>query len=79
MVMEIIELDVTLPYEGRGTLLREIMKRLQGRIRDIHFFPPDSMGLSRVRMEVLADEIPKGIERLRGVRVRLRVMEPKTV
>jgi len=77
--MEIIELDVTLPYEGRGALLREIMKRIHGRIRDIHFFPPDSMGVSRVRMEVLADRVPKGIERLRGVKVELRVMEPKTV
>jgi len=53
--MKIVELDIRVPYESRGRILRRILSKVRGRIRDIHFFPPDSRGISEVRMEVAED------------------------
>ena len=53
--MKIVELDIRVPYESRGRILRHILSKVRGRIRDIHFFPPDSRGISEVRMEVIEE------------------------
>lgn len=65
--MQIVELDIRLPYDGRGKVLRNIVSRVRGRIRDIHFFPPNVQGISEIRMEVEAENIRKLIKELRNV------------
>ena len=51
--MKIVELDIRVPYESRGRILRRILSKVKGRIRDIHFLPPDATGMSEVRMELV--------------------------
>ncbi len=50
--MQIVELDFKIPYEERGKILRKIVDRVRGKIRDIHFFPPTCSGVSEIKIEV---------------------------
>jgi hypothetical protein len=65
--MQILEVDIRLPYRERGSVLRRLLSKVAGRIRDIHFLPPDATGMSEVKMEVLggkelAQELKKMIK-----------------
>ena len=65
--MQILEVDIRLPYRERGSVLRRLLSKVAGRIRDIHFHPPDATGMSEVKMEVLggkelAQELKKMIK-----------------
>ena len=53
--MQIVEVEIKLPYRDKGATLSKILDKVRGRIRDIHFLPPDATGISEVRMEVLED------------------------
>ncbi len=63
--MQIVEIDINLPYEGRGKILKSILERAKGRVRDIHFFPPNAEGLSEVRLELLVSDAQRLIKELR--------------
>lgn len=65
--MQILEVDIRLPYREKGSVLRRLLSTVGGRIRDIHFLPPDATGIAEVRMEVfggkeLARELSKMIK-----------------
>jgi len=51
--MKIVEVKIKLPYQEKGAILSRILSRVRGRIKDIHFLPPDATGMSEIRMEVL--------------------------
>ena len=51
--MQILEVDIKLPYRERGSVLSRLLSRVSGRIRDIHFLPPDATGMSEVRLELV--------------------------
>ncbi|WP_456420600.1 hypothetical protein [Thermococcus sp.] len=51
--MQIVEVEIKLPYREKGAILSRILSRVRGRIKDIHFLPPDATGMSEIRMEVL--------------------------
>ena len=51
--MKIVEVEIKLPYREKGAILSRILSRVRGRIKDIHFLPPDATGMSEIRMEVL--------------------------
>lgn len=53
--MQIVEIDIKLPYKERGAILSKIVSKFGGRIRDIHFHPPDINGLSEVKIEILSE------------------------
>ncbi|NJE47788.1 hypothetical protein E3E35_10355 [Thermococcus sp. GR7] len=65
--MQIVELDIRLPYEGRGKILGRLYEKVRGKIRDIHFFPPDVEGISEIRMEIVEDDAPKLLSELRKI------------
>ncbi|WP_461865814.1 hypothetical protein [Thermococcus sp.] len=67
--MQIIELDFEIPYDGRGKILRGIIDKVRGKIRDIHFFPPTSSGISEIKIEVEteAENVKKLIKELKNV------------
>jgi len=75
--MQIVELDIKLPYENRGRVLSRIYEKVRGRIRDLHFFPPTAEGFSEIRMEVLEEDTSRLLSELSRVikngRVTLRV------
>ncbi|MDI3475946.1 MAG: hypothetical protein PWQ79_253 [Thermococcaceae archaeon] len=50
--MQIVEIDIKLPYKERGAILSKIVSKFGGRIRDIHFHPPDPMGVGEIKMEL---------------------------
>lgn len=51
--MQIVEIDIKLPpYKERGAILSKIVSKFGGRIRDIHFHPPDPKGIGEVRVEL---------------------------
>ncbi|ANF21904.1 hypothetical protein [Thermococcus piezophilus] len=62
--MQIVELNIRLPYEGRGKILGRLYENVRGKIRDIHFFPPDAEGISEIRMEIEADNGKKLVKDL---------------
>ncbi|NJE02633.1 hypothetical protein [Thermococcus sp. MV11] len=76
--MQIVELDIKLPYEGRGKILGRLFATVRGRIRDIHFFPPDAEGFSEIKMEVVEDDTRGLLSELRKIikngKVSLRVL-----
>jgi predicted regulator of amino acid metabolism with ACT domain len=76
--MKIVEVEVRLPYDKRGATLRQIISKVRGRIRDIHFSPPDVRGMSEVRMELVEDNPTSLIKELkkivRGGTLGLRVL-----
>ena len=51
--MKIVEVKIKLSYQEKGAILSRILSRVRGRIKDIHFLPPDATGMSEIRMEVL--------------------------
>jgi len=51
--MQILEVNMRLPYKERGSVLGRLLSKVSGRIRDIHFLPPDATGMSEVRMELV--------------------------
>jgi len=57
--MKIVELDIKLPYEKRGKVLIKILNMVRGRLKDIHFLPPTSKGVSEIRMEVAEENVQK--------------------
>ncbi|AIF69784.1 hypothetical protein PAP_06960 [Palaeococcus pacificus DY20341] len=65
--MKIIELDIKLPYNKRGKVLNELCNRVKGKIKDIHFLPPTTMGISEIRMEVEVDNTQKLIADLKKI------------
>ncbi|NJE61319.1 hypothetical protein [Thermococcus sp. 21S7] len=65
--MQIVELDIKLPYEGRGKILSRLYEKVRGKIRDIHFFPPTLDGISEIRMEIEAENGKKLVRDLRNI------------
>ncbi|NJE10744.1 hypothetical protein [Thermococcus sp. MAR1] len=65
--MQIVELNIKLPYEGRGKILGRLYEKVRGKIRDIHFFPPDAEGISEIRMEIVEDDAPKLLSELKRI------------
>lgn len=65
--MQIVELDIKLPYEGRGKILSRLYEKVRGKIRDIHFFPPNAEGISEIRMEIVEDDAPKLLSELKRI------------
>ncbi|AIU70759.1 hypothetical protein TEU_10665 [Thermococcus eurythermalis] len=62
--MQILEVDLKIPYRERGNILGRLLSKVSGRIRDIHFHPPDARGMSEIKMELvggidLAQELKK--------------------
>ncbi|NJE53767.1 hypothetical protein [Thermococcus sp. 21S9] len=53
--MQILEVNMRLPYKERGSILGRLLSKVGGRIKDIHFLPPDATGMSEVRMELVGD------------------------
>ncbi len=51
--MQIVEVGIKLPYREKGIILSRILGEIRGRIKDIHFLPPDSAGMSEIRIEVV--------------------------
>jgi len=51
--MQILEVNLRIPYRERGSVLGRLLSKVAGRIRDIHFLPPDATGMSEVRMELV--------------------------
>ncbi|WP_297469503.1 hypothetical protein [Thermococcus sp.] len=51
--MQILEVNIKLPYRERGDVLGRLLSKISGRVRDIHFLPPDATGMSEVRMELV--------------------------
>lgn len=54
--MQILEVDLKIPYRERGSVLGRLLSKVSGRIRDIHFHPPDATGMSEVRMELIGSK-----------------------
>ncbi len=76
MGMQIIEVDLKVPYSKRGAILSKIYGIIHGRVRDVHIKPPDAMGVSEVTMELeggrsLVDELKRIIKE---GRVRFRML-----
>ncbi|CAI1493361.1 conserved protein of unknown function [Thermococcus nautili] len=65
MGMQILEVNMRLPYKERGSILGRLLSKVGGRIKDIHFLPPDATGMSEVRMELVGDR--KLIQELRKI------------
>lgn len=65
--MEIIELDIKIPYEHRGDILRRIYPKVRGKIKDIHFLPPTSRGISEIKMELKVENVQRFIEDLHKI------------
>ncbi|AHL22593.1 MULTISPECIES: hypothetical protein [Thermococcus] len=63
--MQILEVNMRLPYKERGSILGRLLSKVGGRIKDIHFLPPDATGMSEVRMELVGDR--KLIQELRKI------------
>ncbi len=67
--MQIVELNLKLPYEGRGgKILSRLYEKVRGgRIRDVHFSPPTPEGISEVRMEIVEEDAPKLLSELKKI------------
>ncbi|EHR77744.1 hypothetical protein OCC_02722 [Thermococcus litoralis DSM 5473] len=65
--MKIVELDIKLPYEKRGKILSKILSEVRGKIKDIHFLPPTSKGISEIRMEVAEENVQKLLEDIKKI------------
>ncbi|EEB73122.1 hypothetical protein [Thermococcus sp. AM4] len=63
--MQILEVDIKLPYRERGSVLSRLLSRVSGRIRDIHFLPPDATGMSEVRLELVGGR--ELVQELKGI------------
>jgi hypothetical protein len=65
MNMQIVEITLKLPYEDRGQVLSKLYGKLKGRIRDVHFLPPSTTGLSEVKLELLVSDAQKLVKELK--------------
>ena len=65
--MQIVELDIKVPYEGRGKILGRLCERLRGKIRDIHFLPPTLNGISEIKMEIMEENVPSLLAELKAI------------
>jgi hypothetical protein len=65
MVMQIVEITLKLPYEERGKILSKIYEKVRGRIRDVHFFPPSSSGLSEITLELVVNDVQRLVKELK--------------
>ena len=65
--MQIVELDIKVPYEGRGKILGRLCERLRGKIRDIHFLPPTLNGISEIKMEIVEENVPSLLAELKTI------------
>lgn len=65
--MKIVELDIRLPYDKRGKILSKLCDRVRGKIRDIHFFPPTTSGISEIKMEVETENVQKLLQDIRMI------------
>ena len=65
--MRIVELDIKLPYEKRGKILSKLCEKVRGKIKDIHFLPPTTTGISEIRMEVEVENAQKLVRELRRI------------
>ncbi len=54
--MQILEVNLKIPYRERGSVLGRLLSKVSGRIKDIHFHPPDATGMSEVRMELVGSK-----------------------
>ncbi len=54
--MKTVELEMKLPYREKGTVLSKILQEIRGRIRAVHFLPPDHRGISEVKLEILEND-----------------------
>ena len=58
--MKTVELEMRLPYREKGTVLSRILKEVKGRIKAVHFLPPDHRGISEVKLE-LSESDPESL------------------
>ncbi|WP_048148486.1 hypothetical protein [Palaeococcus ferrophilus] len=65
--MEIVELDIKLPYERRGEILSKICSKVKGKIKDIHFLPPTQRGVSEIKMELRVEDAQRLLAELRKI------------
>jgi len=76
--MQIVEVDIKLPYNGRGRILSQLYRAIRGRIRDVHLFPPTAEGISEIRMEVEESDARTLLSELKKVikngKISLRVL-----
>ena len=76
--MQIVELNIKLPYKGRGKILSRLYSNVRGKIRDVHFFPPTAEGISEIRMEIVEDNVPRLLSELRKIvkngRITFRIL-----
>jgi len=63
--MEMVELEIKLPYREKGAVLSRILKEIRGRIRDVHFLPPDHRGISEVRIRISESNPDSLLKKLR--------------
>ena len=50
--MQILEVNMKLPYRERGSVMGRLLAKISGRIRDVHILPPDARGMSEIRLEI---------------------------
>ncbi|WP_297465839.1 hypothetical protein [Thermococcus sp.] len=76
--MQIVEIEIKLPYKDRGEILGRLYSTIRGRIRDVHLFPPTVRGISEIRMEVIEENVPKLLAELKKIirngRVTFRIL-----
>ncbi|WP_251947852.1 hypothetical protein [Thermococcus argininiproducens] len=65
--MKIVEIDIKMPYEKRGKILTKVLGKLRGKIKDIHFLPPTSKGISEIRIEVTEENVPELLTHLKNM------------
>lgn len=63
--MQIVELDIRLPYEERGKILSRLYEKVRGRVRKAHLFPPTIYGMSELRLVLVVDDARKLISDLK--------------
>ena len=65
--MKIVEINIKMPYEKRGKILKKILNEVRGKIKDIHFLPPTNQGISEIRMEVVEENVQKLLTKLKRI------------
>ncbi|WP_237705094.1 hypothetical protein [Thermococcus zilligii] len=77
MSMQVVEIDLSLPYDGRGKILKSILEKAGGKVRDVHFFPPNAKGLSKVRLELIvsdAQRLVKELESIKNAKIKFKIL-----
>ncbi|NJE04854.1 hypothetical protein E3E36_01540 [Thermococcus sp. M36] len=65
--MQIVEVDIKLPYDGRGKVLGRLYEKVRGRVRKAHLFPPTVYGVSELKLVLAVDDVRKFISDLKRV------------